>query len=156
MAIKRLQIEYKQIIKEPNSFYSINVDPKDFYKWDVLLFGPMDSIFEGGIFKCQFIFSKDYPNKAPEFKFITDLPHPNIYKDGKVCISILHEGQDVYGYEDISERWNPSHSVNSVLLSILLILTNPNFESPANIDMSILWQKDYNKYKHIIYKLIAN
>ena len=156
MAIKRLQMEYKQIIKEPNSFYSINVDPKDFYKWDVLLFGPMDSIFEGGIFKCQFIFSKDYPNKAPEFKFITDLPHPNIYKDGKVCISILHEGQDVYEYEDISERWNPSHSVNSVLLSILLILTNPNFESPANIDMSILWQKDYNKYKHIIYKLIAN
>ena len=30
--------------------------------------------------------------------------HSNIYNDGKVCISILHEGQDEFGYEDIS--WN--------------------------------------------------
>ena len=156
MALKRLHAEYKQIIREPNYFYSVEPNSKNFYIWNVILIGPPDSPFEGGIFNCQFTFPNDYPNKAPEFKFITDLPHPNIYKDGKVCISILHEGQDVYGYEDISERWNPSHSVNSVLLSILLILTNPNFESPANIDMSILWQKDYNKYKHIIYKLIAN
>ncbi len=149
-------MEYKQLIKEPNNFYSVDVDPKNFYKWDVLLFGPPESIYEGGIFKCQFIFTNEYPNKAPQFKFITELPHPNIYKDGKVCISILHEGQDIYGYEDISERWNPSHSVNSVLLSILSMLTNPNFESPANVDISVLWKNDYNKYKELIYKLIAN
>jgi ubiquitin-conjugating enzyme E2 G1 len=155
MAMKRLQMELKQQINEPNYYYSIEVDDKNFMKWNILLLGPSDTIFEGGIFKCQIEFPKEYPNKPPSFKFIDKLYHPNIYPDGKVCISILHEGEDQYGYEHISERWNPSHSVNSILMSILSMLTAPNFESPANVDASKLWRDDFNKYKIHIYKTIA-
>ena len=155
MAMKRLQMELKQQINEPNYYYSIEVDEKNFMKWNILLLGPADTIFEGGIFKCQIEFPKEYPNKPPSFKFIDKLYHPNIYPDGKVCISILHEGEDQYGYEHISERWNPSHSVNSILMSILSMLTAPNFESPANVDASKLWRDDFNKYKLHIYKTIA-
>ena len=71
-------------------------------------------------------------------------------------MSILHEGEDIYGYEHISERWNPSHSVNSVLMSLLSILTEPNFDSPANVDASKLWRENFNEYKKIIYKKIAS
>jgi ubiquitin-conjugating enzyme E2 G1 len=155
MAMKRLQMELKQQINEPNYYYSIEVDEKNFMKWNILLLGPADTIFEGGIFKCQIEFPKEYPNKPPSFKFIDKLYHPNIYPDGKVCISILHEGEDQYGYEHISERWNPSHSANSILMSILSMLTAPNFESPANVDASKLWRDDFNKYKLHIYKTIA-
>ena len=155
MAMKRLQMELKQQINEPNYYYSIEVDEKNFMKWNILLLGPADTIFEGGIFKCQIEFPKEYPNKPPSFKFVDKLYHPNIYPDGKVCISILHEGEDQYGYEHISERWNPSHSVNSILMSILSMLTAPNFESPANVDASKLWRDDFDKYKMNIYKLIA-
>ena len=115
MALKRLHAEYKQIILDPNYFYSVCPDPKNFYTWNVILIGPPDSPFEGGIFNCQFNFPHDYPNKAPEFKFISNIYHPNIYTDGKVCISILHNGQDEWGYESIAERWNPSHSVLSLI-----------------------------------------
>jgi len=155
MALKRLQAELKQLTVEPNYFYTVEPEPKNFYVWNVLLIGPPDSPFEGGIFKCQFRFTQDYPNKAPEFKFITNLFHPNIYKDGKVCISILHEGKDEWGYEDISERWNPSHSVNSVLMSILSMLSTPNFESPANVDASVMWRNDWESYKKIVYKTVS-
>ena len=155
MAMKRLQMELKQQISEPNYYYSIDVDEKNFMKWNILLLGPSDTIFEGGIFRCQIEFPKEYPNKPPSFKFVDKLYHPNIYPDGKVCISILHEGEDQYGYEHISERWNPSHSVNSILMSILSMLTAPNFESPANVDASKLWRDDFDKYKINIYKLIA-
>ena len=155
MAMKRLQMELKQQINEPNYYYSIEVDEKNFMKWNILLLGPSDTIFEGGIFRCQIEFPKEYPNKPPSFKFVDKLYHPNIYPDGKVCISILHEGEDQYGYEHISERWNPSHSVNSILMSILSMLTAPNFESPANVDASKLWRDDFDKYKMNIYKLIA-
>lgn len=153
MAIKRLTNEYKQYLEEPTSYYSIS-EPENFLSWNILLFGPPDTIFEGGVFKCQLVFTKDYPNKPPQFKFIDKLYHPNIYPDGRVCMSILHEGVDAYGYEHISERWNPSHSVNSILMSLLLVLTEPNFESPANIDASKLWKKNFNEYKKIIYKKI--
>jgi len=154
MAIKRLQTEYSQYMKDINVHYSIKPDNKNFLKWNILLFGPNETIFEGGIFKCQITFTREYPNKPPEFKFIDNILHPNIYKDGKVCMSILHEGEDLYGYEHISERWNPSHSVNSILMSLISLLTEPNFESPANVDASRLWQDDYNEYKKIIYKQI--
>ncbi len=154
--MKRLMNEYQQYLKDPNPYYSLVPQEDNMFIWDVLLFGPVSTIFEGGIYKCQFIFNKEYPNKPPEFKFISNLFHPNIYPDGKVCISILHEGKDQYEYEHVSERWNPSHSVNSILLSILSILSSPNFDSPANVDASILWRNNWSEYKKIIYKHITN
>lgn len=154
MAIKRLHLEYKQYLNDPNSNYTVKPDINNLLIWDILLFGPPDTIFEGGIFKCQLIFPKEYPNKPPQFIFIDKLYHPNIYNDGKVCMSILHEGIDQYGYEHISERWNPSHSVNSILMSLLSILTEPNFDSPANVDASKLWREDYMAYKKRLYTFI--
>lgn len=156
MAMKRLQSEYKQYIKDTPTYYSLTPTDVNFLKWDILLFGPNDTIFEGGTFKCILEFPRDYPNRPPLFKFTDNLFHPNIYSDGRVCMSILHEGVDEYGYEHISERWNPSHSVNSILMSLLSILTEPNFESPANIDACKLWKENFVAYKKIIYKLVAS
>ena len=156
MAIKRLQMEYNQILKDPNYFYSIEPDKKNFLKWNILLLCPPETIFEGGQLKCYIEFPKEYPNRPPTFKFKDILFHPNIYPDGNVCISILHEGVDIYGYEDLNERWNPSHSINSIIMSIISILNNPNFESPANVDASKMWRDDFIKYKNIIYNFVAN
>ena len=155
MSIKRLQTELKQMTQDTNCLYSVFPIKDNFYKWDVIMIGPPDTIFEGAIIKAFIEFPKEYPNKAPQFKFITPLYHPNVYTDGKVCISILHEGIDEFGYESISERWNPSQSVNSILISILSLLSSPNFDSPANVDASNLWKYNYNEYKKIIYKMIA-
>jgi ubiquitin-conjugating enzyme E2 G1 len=119
-----------------------------------VLAGPNDTVFEGAILRWELKFPMNYPIKAPEFKFLTPISHPNVYSDGKMCISILHEGKDEFEYEHISERWNPSHSVNSILMSILTILPTPNFDSPANVDASIMWRNNWDEYKKIIYKLI--
>jgi ubiquitin-conjugating enzyme E2 G1 len=156
MSIKRLQAELKQLIKDPNYFYSVDPDPTNFFKWNVLLIGPPDTPFEGGIIKALIEFPFEYPSKPPSFKFTENFFHPNVYSDGKVCISILHEGVDQFGYEDISERWNPSHSVNSILMSILSMISSPNFESPANVSASKLWRENYDEYKKIIYKMVSN
>jgi hypothetical protein len=49
---------------------------------------------EGGYFPCLLEFPKEYPNKPPVMTFTTKgFWHPNVYKDGKVCISILHEAK---------------------------------------------------------------
>jgi ubiquitin-protein ligase len=154
MALKRLKNEYTQYLKESTPYYSI-CPTENFFVWNVLIFGPEDTLFEGGIFEGQFRFTKDYPVKAPEFKIITPFFHPNVYTDGRVCMSILHEGIDEFGYEILSERWNPSHSVNSVLLSLLLLLAQPNFESPANVDASVLCKNNYNDYKKLVYSIVA-
>jgi ubiquitin-protein ligase len=55
-----------------------------------------------------------------------------------VCISILHEpGDDKYGYESASERWLPVHTVETILLSVISMLADPNYESPANVDAAV-------------------
>lgn len=43
--------------------------------------------------------------------------HPNVFPDGKVCISILHPpGEDIYNpQESASERWSPVHTVGVVV-----------------------------------------
>lgn len=70
--------------------------------------------------------------------------HPNIFADGTVCISILHEpGDDAMGYEDKSERWLPVHTVRSIIISVISILDEPNCNSPANVDASKMFRNDY-------------
>lgn len=59
-------------------------------------------------------------------------------KNGDVCISILHEpGDDKFGYESASERWLPVHTVETILLSVISMLADPNYDSPANVDAAV-------------------
>ncbi len=40
-------------------------------------------------------------------------------------------------YEKASERWSPVQGVRSVLMSVLSMLSEPNGESPANVEVSV-------------------
>ena len=87
-----------------------------------------------GCFTCELRFPSDYPINPPVMTFTNKLWHPNVYPDGKVCISILHKDDDPTGYEKRSERWTPVLSIGKVLLSVMSMLAQPNDESPANVD----------------------
>ena len=56
--------------------------------------GPPDTLYEGGFFTATMTFPQDYPNKPPDVKFKSEIWHPNVYPDGRVCISILHDAGD--------------------------------------------------------------
>lgn len=80
-------------------------------------------------------------------KFTCEMFHPNVYKDGTVCISILHSpGDDPNQYEDASERWSPIQSVEKILISVMSMLAEPNDESGANIDASKVWRDNKQEY----------
>jgi ubiquitin-conjugating enzyme E2 G1 len=103
----------------------------------LFLFSPFS---EGGYFPCLLEFPSEYPNKPPTMTFTTKgFWHPNVYKDGRVCISILHEAKadEFNQQEKMSEKWRPILGVEAVLVSVLSMLSDPNFESPANIDASV-------------------
>ena len=155
MAVKRLLNELKDIKKDPNYFYSLDLNENDIFIWNFSIIGPSDTLYEGGIFSGTLKFTNEYPNKPPVVKF-DNILHPNIYNEGHVCISILHEGSDQYGYEKDSERWSPTQNINSIMLSIISMLSAPNFESPANVEASVLWKNEPLKYKHIIYRMVAS
>lgn len=61
-----------------------------------------------------------------------------VSKTGDVCISILHDpGEDKYGYERPEERWLPIHTVETIMVSVISMLADPNDESPANLDAAV-------------------
>ncbi|KAJ8097604.1 ubiquitin-conjugating enzyme/RWD-like protein [Lipomyces tetrasporus] len=135
------------------------------YQWEVLLIGPDDTLYEGGFFKARLSFPEDYPLQPPKMRFETAMWHPNgmnprltvsiVYQDGNVCISILHPpGEDKYGYEDAGERWLPVHSPETILLSVIAMLSSPNPDSPANIDAARELREDYPAFKKRVRKLV--
>lgn len=55
-----------------------------------------------------------------------------------MCISILHEpGEDKFGYEKPEERWLPIHTVETIMISVISMLADPNGDSPANVDAAV-------------------
>ncbi|KAF7256342.1 hypothetical protein EG68_06080 [Paragonimus skrjabini miyazakii] len=114
------------------------VDDENIFKWQVLIMGPPDTLYEGGYFRAELDFPRDYPNRPPKMRFITEIWHPNIAPNGDVCISILHEpGEDRWGYERPDERWLPVHTVETIITSVISMLAEPNPDSPANVDAAV-------------------
>ena len=78
-------------------------------------------------------------------KFVTEIWRPNVDKNGDACISILHEpGEDNYGYEKPEERCLPIHTVETIMISVISVLPDPNGDSPANVDAAKEWREDGN------------
>lgn len=127
----------------------------DMFLWTVVFEGPSDTLFEGGFFKASLKFPQDYPNNPPEMRFLTKMWHPNIYADGKVCISILHPpGTDQYNSEETAdERWRPILGVEGILLSVISMLNDPNISSPANIDAAVELRDNPEAYKKKVKRL---
>ena len=94
-----LRKQLSDLRKNPVAGFSAGlIDDSDIYKWEVLIIGPPDTLYEGGFFKAHLVFPKEYPQRPPKMTFVSEIWHPNIDKNGDVCISILHEpGDDKWG-----------------------------------------------------------
>ncbi|KAF4389224.1 hypothetical protein F8388_026953 [Cannabis sativa] len=161
-----LQKQLTDLYKTPVDGFSAGlVDESNVFEWSVTIMGPADTPYEGGFFNAIMSFPSNYPNSPPTVRFTSEMWHPNVYSDGKVCISILHApGDDPNGYELASERWSPVHTlvstmaeaplditisvtVESIVLSIISMLSSPNDESPANVEAAKEWRERRGEFR---------
>ncbi|KAJ1966574.1 ubiquitin conjugating enzyme Ubc7/UbcP3 [Dispira parvispora] len=151
-ALKRLMTEYKELtVNPPEGITAGPVSEDNFFEWEALIMGPEGTPYEGGIFTATLKFPKDYPLNPPEMRFTCPMFHPNVYKNGLVCISILHPpGDDPNMYESSSERWSPVQSVEKILLSVVSMIAEPNDESGANIDACKMWRDNREEFNRIV------
>ncbi|KAF9108372.1 Ubiquitin-conjugating enzyme E2 15 [Mortierella sp. GBA35] len=147
--------DQKKLTKCPVEGFSAGlVDDDNIFEWEIVIMGPQDTLYEGGFFKAIMTFPSDYPVMPPKLKFVTTMYHPNVYPNGEVCISILHPpGEDKYGYEQASERWSPVHTVETILISVISMLSSPNDESPANIEAAKEWRENYASYRKKVQRI---
>jgi len=155
-ALRRLMAEYKQLtLNPPEGIVAGPINEENFFEWEALIVGPDGTCFEGGVFPAKLTFPTDYPLSPPKMQFMCEMFHPNIYADGRVCISILHApGDDPLGYESSAERWSPVQSVEKILLSVISMLAEPNDESGANIDAAKMWRENRAEFDRIALRIV--
>lgn len=153
-ALRHIMARFREYNKDPiDGFFCEPTN--DAFKWKFTLIGPYNTPFEGEVLNGYINFPNSFPNEPPLIQFTSKLFHPNIYGDGKVCMSILHGAREENFYDKAEEKWLPVHTIQSIVLSMLLVIQDPNLESPANIEAAKVLRENKREYFRRVRKELA-
>ena len=159
-AKKRIMRDIKEISKSPLDSMQIYVkhDADNISEATALIVGPDGTPYDYGNYWFHFTFPSDYPFGPPKVKFLTADPagktrfHPNLYVEGKVCLSLLNTWQ--------GPSWTSVHTFSSVLISIKSIMNeNPLINEPGHESDDDIRHKNYNgciEYENLRVAIIYN
>ena len=144
-SVKRLLKDVKDIYKDPLDGDGIYYkhDEDDFNFGYALITGPIDSIYENGYYFFKFEFPHDYPHSPPKVIFHTNDGvvrfHPNFYRNGKVCLSLLNTWR--------GEGWTSCQTIRTVLLTLCSLLEDNSLLNEPGITKH---NKDFDTYHDIV------
>ena len=107
---------HKQPLTEQGIYYQH--DSENMLLGYAMIIGPKDTPYEHGFYFFKFDFPYDYPVSPPKVTYMTNDGktrfHPNLYRSGKTCLSILNTWK--------GEGWTSCQTIRSVLLTLVSIL----------------------------------
>jgi len=142
--IKRIRSDLEAIVRHPNPYIHVAPHEDDITHIEALIIGPEDTPYAGGFFHFDMRFPHDYPWNPPKVLLRTTDSgrtrfNPNLYADGKVCLSILGTWQ--------GPGWKAVQTIETVLVSVQSLMNakpyhnEPGFEQerrPSDV-------KNYNE-----------
>ena len=147
---KRLIKDIVDLIKEPltdQGIYYIH-DEANILKGYAMIIGPSETLYSDGFFFFSFHFPYNYPFAPPKVIYQTNGDnirfHPNLYKNGKCCLSMLNTWK--------GEQWTSCQTIKTILLTLVTLFNNkPLLGEPGFKETS----SDFIPYNKIIeYKVI--
>ena len=109
----------------------------DMLHWNALMRAPKNSPYSGYMFKFEIDFTENYPNSRPVVKCKDKIYHMNIREsDGDVCVSSIKDSDD----------WKKAQDISTVLLSIFIIFSKPNPDSPYRGSIATLYNNNREEY----------
>ncbi|ORC87914.1 ubiquitin-conjugating enzyme e2 [Trypanosoma theileri] len=142
-AKRRLMRDLKQLQRSGNTCFSASPINGDLFHWRAVVIGPDHTSWEGGIFKLRLDFTNEYPCSPPVVRFVTkNVFHPNVYVDGSICLDTL------------KTHWSPTLDVESLLMMIISLLSDPNPLSAANGEAAQLYTNSREKYHERVRRLV--
>ncbi|KAI9678021.1 MAG: hypothetical protein M1817_005965 [Caeruleum heppii] len=128
-ATKRLMHELRQYAQEPNEAL-LRLGPVsdgEMLHWEAVMKGPREAGYDGGRWKLDIRIPESYPLAPPEIRFLTPICHANVhFKTGEICLDLL------------KASWSPAYSISQTLTSIHQLLSDPEPDSPLNVDVAAL------------------
>lgn len=145
-ALKRIVIDIKDMKNSPidNIHYVPNED--NIYNGYALIIGPPNTPYEYGNFLFEFHFSEKYPYEPPKVEYKsndgTTRFNPNLYRSGKVCLSILNTWT--------GEQWSACQTLRSLLLTLQMTLNEMPLVNEPGVDEKLHMGSilKYNKMIH--------
>eukprot|EP01129_Flabellula_baltica_P002977 TRINITY_DN12845_c0_g1_i1.p1 TRINITY_DN12845_c0_g1~~TRINITY_DN12845_c0_g1_i1.p1 ORF type:complete len:156 (+),score=36.29 TRINITY_DN12845_c0_g1_i1:40-507(+) len=134
----RIVVETRRLLQDPTPGITAEPFPDNLRYFNVTIAGPIDSPYEGGIFRLELFLTANYPLEPPKVRFLTKIYHPNVDRLGRICLSILKmkkDGNDEGG-------WAPSLQIRTVLLSIQALMSAPNPDDPLANDVAEHWKSN--------------
>jgi len=108
-----------------------------------LVIGPPDTPYEFGFFRFDMKFGPTYPDKPPRVLFVPNdggktRLNPNLYAQGKVCLSIL----GTWTGESVDE-WRSIYSIHYILRAIqsLIMTQKPYHNEPGYEELNSQYSK---------------
>ncbi|KAK0628427.1 ubiquitin-conjugating enzyme/RWD-like protein [Bombardia bombarda] len=151
-SVFRITKELSEIQKNPDLSLAVACRDIDVRNVKALIIGPHETPYEFGFFEFAFKFNRDYPRKSPQVTATTTNGgrcrfNPNIYANGRVCLSILGTWRGERG-----EEWSAAQGLESILLSIQsLMSSNPYENEPGFEDANE--QSDKKNQKEYVQKI---
>lgn len=141
--VHRLMLDVRGIMQNPmsdNGVYYVH-DDADMLRGYAMIVGPADTPYFGGFYFFRFQFPTDYPYSPPTVTYHTNDGHirfnPNLYGNGKVCISILNTWR--------GEPWSACQTISTVLLTLCTILCNDPLKNEPGVSSDCPDIQPYNK-----------
>jgi len=140
---KRLLKDVVELLKNPLSDQGIYYlhDEENILSGYAMIIGPENTPYENGIYMFNFNFPTNYPYSPPVLKYMTNDGHtrfnPNLYRTGKVCLSILNTWR--------GEQWTSCQTIRSVLLTLITVLNETPLINEPGISKGHSDVKRYNR-----------
>ncbi|KAJ5075765.1 ubiquitin-conjugating enzyme e2 36-like isoform x1 [Anaeramoeba ignava] len=128
--VRRIMKETQRLLSEPSPGISAKPDETNFRYFHVIIEGPYQSPYEGGVFHLELFVPDEYPMVPPKARFLTKIYHPNIDKVGRICLNIL------------KKQWVPTLQIRTLLISIQALLAAPNPEDPLDPQVAKHWKEN--------------
>lgn len=139
--VKDVSSLYKNPLHDMGIYYTH--DDENMLRGYAMIIGPKDTPYEDGFYFFKFHFPYDYPQHPPRVFFMTNDGktrfHPNLYRNGKVCLSILNTWR--------GEGWTSCQTIRTILMTIISVLDDkPLLNEPGITEKN----KDFETYNNII------
>jgi ubiquitin-conjugating enzyme E2 Z len=145
LALKRVTADIQNIkrsnLEKEHIYVSVNDD--DVFNFQALIIGPetKDSPYQNGFYLFDINVPSNYPFSPPKVKFMTldgkTRFNPNLYKCGKVCLSVLNTWS--------GPGWTSAHTLTSVLVVLQSLLhEHPIQNEPGYEKEDGVKSKNYN------------
>ncbi|KAI8345641.1 ubiquitin-conjugating enzyme/RWD-like protein [Mortierella sp. GBAus27b] len=136
-ALRKVTFELYSLQDDPPEGIRIILNEDTITDIQAWIQGPEGTPYEGGRFRIKIQLSADFPQSPPKCFFVTKIYHPNVSKQGDVCVSTL------------KKDWKRDLGLRHILLVVKCLLIVPNPESALNEEAGRQLLERYDDYaKH--------